>query len=127
MGRLAEWWFLRKVKGEVRQRLKIDGFASIIKELKKEGVSLPQNLVGIPFDDSAVDAVWKKAESTGNLSDQLILDYSKSPQGAGFGEGEGGILDVFKRLIEWLSDPANQEKLMAVIKFVMMMLAMFGV
>lgn len=36
-------------------------------------------------------------------------------------------IDVIKAVIEWLSDPENQEKIMAIIEFVISILMMFGI
>jgi hypothetical protein len=36
-------------------------------------------------------------------------------------------LDILRDIIEWLGDPENQEKIMEIVKFIMEILALFGV
>jgi hypothetical protein len=124
MHNLAQWRFLRQVRGGVYKQMETDGFALIAADLGAAGVAVPA--MGV-LDAAAIDRMWAKAESTGELSDDVILDYGASPLVGAPLRGEGGFLGLLKRIIDWISDPANREKILAVIKFVMMLLAMFGI
>lgn len=69
-----------------------------------------------------------RAYAAGALSDDKILMKAaqEDPQAFGVREG-GGLLDVIKRIIDWLSDPTNQGKILNIVKFIMSILVMFGI
>ena len=74
--------------------------------------------------EAEFDAAIEAASDAGAMSDEVIVAYASTPEVGAF--GDGAILGFFQRIIDWLTDPTNQEKLIKVAKFILSILAMFG-
>lgn len=121
--RVAERILLKRVAARVDEELTTRGFALVSAELEAAGVT-PTTLP-TTFNRDQIAQMYVRAEIEGGLSDEAVIEYADSPAVAAFGDGK--FLEIIRNIIEWLSDPANQAKILAIVKFVMMVLAMFGI
>lgn len=120
--RLAENVMVRRAKRMVEELTTTEGFSLISDELRSShGLELK---ISGPVSKSQLEVMYKNAVSAG-LTDEAIVEFANSPSVNALGDGR--FLEIIRNIIEWLSDPANQEKIMAVVRFIMMMLAMFGI
>lgn len=126
--RIRDRQFVRRVHDEVIREVTSRGFVLVADELTALQVSVP---AGAPesgtFSRNAVEAMWFRCEQEGVLNETAILETAARAGLKTSVIGEGLLGDFFRRLVEWLNNPENQEKLLAVIKFVMTLLAMFGI
>lgn len=76
--------------------------------------------------ESAFYAAWNRAEDAGSLTDASVYAVASATAPEVGAIGDGRILDAIKRIVDWLADPANREKILAIVKWVMSLLAMFG-
>lgn len=76
--------------------------------------------------EEAFYAAWARAADAGSLTDASVyaVAIATAPEVGAIGDGR--ILDAIKRIVDWLADPANREKILAIVKWVMSLLAMFG-
>lgn len=117
----GSWRLIREVKQETRLQLRTSGFALIADQL--DGVAIPPSVDGLPgYTEDYIDTLWSRAEAAGELSDEIIRDLSERVTGL---REDGPILGFFKRVIEWLRVPENREKVLAIVKMIMMILVMF--
>lgn len=119
--RLAENILVRRAKRMAEKEMTERGFESIRAELVAEGFD--PSRVGVPLPPNVVEEVMTRAAYAG-LTDEAIIAYAESDEVGALGDGK--ILQILRNIVEWVSDPANQEKLVRIAKFIMMMAAIFG-
>jgi hypothetical protein len=117
--RVGEKRFLRHVKDAVAKELKANGFALVANDLAAQGVTVKAPKA---FTDGVIAAMWKKAERDGGLTDEAILAYAATPEVGALGDGK--ILEFLGRIWEWIV--AHKEEILAVVKFILTLLALFG-
>ncbi len=132
--RIREAFYCRRIRDHVTAELRANGFRLVSEDLKALGIELsePTNAtssIQSGYSDEEIAAMWQKAAE--HTTDEVILGATAKAGIAVGALGDGGILaalgDFFRKIIDWLSDPANQAKILAVVKFLMLLLGLFGI
>ncbi len=102
---LGQGLYCRYIRNRVRRQLKKDGFTIIGKGSNK------------PLVDNEIDKLFEQAQVT----DAVILGYSMQSGAI----GDGKFLAWLGKIIDWIAD--HQEEILAVIKFIIGLLAIFAI
>ncbi len=101
---LGQGLFCRYVRHRVRKQLKQDGFALIGKTNK-------------PLTDAQIDDLFEQAQ----VSDTVIMGHARQSGAI----GDGKFLEWLGKIVDWIAD--HQEQILAIIKFIMALLAIFAI